>query len=106
MFMARRRSVLRRATERKAPRPPHPTTGRRARLDVFSHFLDPAGVVPAAVRDALEDGDNELPMTLRHSLAEQIEDRQNNTTRFLIMAREPDYARLQQRYANPEQPGP
>ena len=27
------------------------------------------------------------------SLAEQIEDRQNNTTRFLIMSREPDYAR-------------
>lgn len=27
------------------------------------------------------------------SLAEQIEDRQNNTTRFLIMAREPDHAR-------------
>ena len=35
----------------------------------------PAGAlkVPAAVRDALEDGDNELPMTLRHSLAEQID---------------------------------
>lgn len=27
------------------------------------------------------------------SLAEQIEDRQNNTTRFLIMSREPDHAR-------------
>ena len=27
------------------------------------------------------------------SLAEQIEDRQNNTTRFLIMARQPDYTR-------------
>lgn len=29
--------------------------------------------MPGAVRDALEDGDNELPMTLRHSLAEQID---------------------------------
>ena len=29
--------------------------------------------VPAAVRDALEDGDNEVPMALRHSLAEQID---------------------------------
>ena len=29
--------------------------------------------LPAAVRDALEDGDNDLPMALRHSLAEQID---------------------------------
>ena len=32
-----------------------------------------AAKVPGSVRDALEDGDNELPMTLRHSLAEQID---------------------------------
>lgn len=31
-----------------------------------------AGQVPAAVRDALEDGDNELPMSLRATLAEQL----------------------------------
>lgn len=31
-----------------------------------------AAKVPAAVREALEDGDNELPMTLRHSLGEQL----------------------------------
>lgn len=29
--------------------------------------------VPAAVREALEDGDNELPMALRHSLGEQLQ---------------------------------
>lgn len=35
----------------------------------------PAGAlkVPTAVRDALEDGDNELPMPLRHSLDEQLQ---------------------------------
>ncbi len=35
----------------------------------------PAGAakVPAAVREALEDGDNELPMALRHSLGEQLQ---------------------------------
>ena len=35
----------------------------------------PAGAlkVPAAVRDALEDGDNELPMPLRYSLDEQLQ---------------------------------
>ncbi|KAF1688610.1 IS110 family transposase [Pseudoxanthomonas koreensis] len=35
----------------------------------------PAGAlkVPAAVRDALEDGDNELPMSLRYSLDEQLQ---------------------------------
>lgn len=32
-----------------------------------------AAKVPAAVRDALEDGDNELPMALRHSLDEQLQ---------------------------------
>ena len=31
-----------------------------------------AAKVPAQVRDALEDGDNELPMPLRHSLGEQL----------------------------------
>lgn len=35
----------------------------------------PVGAVklPGAVRDALEDGDNELPMALRHSLGEQLQ---------------------------------
>lgn len=32
-----------------------------------------AARVPAAVREALEDGDNELPMALRHSLDEQLQ---------------------------------
>ena len=32
-----------------------------------------AAKVPAAVREALEDGDNELPMALRHSLGEQLQ---------------------------------
>ncbi|MBB1062189.1 IS110 family transposase [Marilutibacter spongiae] len=32
-----------------------------------------ASRVPAAVRDALEDGDNELPMALRHSVADQVQ---------------------------------
>lgn len=32
-----------------------------------------AARVPAQVRDALEDGDNELPMPLRHSLGEQLQ---------------------------------
>ncbi|MDO5641094.1 MAG: prephenate dehydratase [Paracoccus sp. (in: a-proteobacteria)] len=34
-------------------------------------------------------------------LADEIEDRQNNTTRFLIMAREPDYARRPNRAGQP-----
>lgn len=32
-----------------------------------------AAKVPGAVRDALEDGDNDLPMALRHSLGEQLQ---------------------------------
>jgi transposase len=32
-----------------------------------------AAKVPAALREALEDGDNELPMALRHSLGEQLQ---------------------------------
>ncbi len=32
-----------------------------------------AAKVPAWVRDALEDGDNDLPMALRHSLGEQLQ---------------------------------
>jgi transposase len=32
-----------------------------------------AAKVPAQVREALEDGDNELPMALRHSLGEQLQ---------------------------------
>ena len=35
------------------------------------------------------------------SLAEQIEDRQNNTTRFLIMARQPDHSRRANRDGHP-----
>ncbi|MFD1795675.1 prephenate dehydratase [Paracoccus aurantiacus] len=34
-------------------------------------------------------------------LADEIEDRQNNTTRFLIMSREPDYARRPNRAGEP-----
>ncbi len=54
---------------------------RTATLNVLRGVLREFGVIapvgasrlPAAVRDALEDGDNELPMALRHSLAEQLQ---------------------------------
>lgn len=54
---------------------------RTATLNVLRGVLREFGVIapvgasrlPAAVRDALEDGDNALPMALRHSLAEQLQ---------------------------------
>lgn len=54
---------------------------RTATLNLLRGILREFGVVvplgaakvPASVRDALEDGDNELPMALRHSLGEQLQ---------------------------------
>jgi transposase len=59
----------------------HLKTERTATLNLLRGVLRefgiavPAGAarVPVAVRDALEDGDNELPMTLRQTLDEQLQ---------------------------------
>lgn len=46
----------------------------RGVLREFGIVIAPgAAKVPAQVRDALEDGDNDLPMPLRHSLGEQLQ---------------------------------
>lgn len=46
----------------------------RGVLREFGIVVPPgASKVPAALREALEDGDNELPMALRHSLGEQLQ---------------------------------
>ena len=59
----------------------HLKTERTATVNLLRGILREFGVVvpldaakvPAAVREALEDGDHELPMTLRHSLGEQLQ---------------------------------
>lgn len=59
----------------------HLKVERTATLNLLRGVLREFGVtipsgaakVPGAVRDALEDGDNELPMALRHSLGEQLQ---------------------------------
>jgi transposase len=59
----------------------HLKTERTATINLLRGVLREFGVtipggstrVPGAVRDALEDGDNGLPMPLRHSLGEQLQ---------------------------------